>query len=59
MQELLFLSIPALSIAIIYCVWKRYFHNQVLRAWKQRQGIAEMLWTMANQVKTKTIRRSK
>ena len=59
MQELLFLGVPPLGIAAIYCVWKRYFQTRLRKAWKQRQGIAEMLWTMANQIKTKTIRRPK
>jgi hypothetical protein len=56
MRELLFLGMPPLAIAVIYCIWKRYFQARLLRAWKQRRGITEMLWAVANQVKTKTIR---
>lgn len=59
MRELLFYGVPILGIAVIYCIWKRYFQTRVRKALKLRQGITEMLWAMANQVKTKTIRRSK
>ncbi len=58
MREMLFYGVPPLGIAIIYCVWKRYFQTRLSRDRKQRQGITQMLWAMANQVKTKTIRRS-
>lgn len=59
MREQFFLIIPIVGIAVIYCVWRRYFRARVRQDRKLRSRVTNLLWAMATQVKTKTIRRPK
>lgn len=59
MFQLLFLSIPILGIAVIYCVWRRYFRARVRQERTLRARVTNLLWAMATQVKTQTVRRRK
>ena len=43
-------NLTALAIAALYYVWRDYHRNNCQRIKLQRERVAYMLWTAANQV---------
>ena len=49
-MQLLFTSLPTLTVSILYCAWNAYRGVRLLRERTLRERVAYMLWIIATEV---------
>ncbi|MBI1916765.1 MAG: hypothetical protein HYS12_18825 [Planctomycetes bacterium] len=49
-MQLLFTSLPTLTVSILYCAWNAYRSARLQRERKLRERVAYMLWVIATEV---------
>ena len=49
-MQLLFTSLPTLTVSILYCAWNAYHGARLLRQRTLRERVAYMLWIAANEL---------
>ena len=49
-MQLLFTSLPTLTVSLLYCAWNAYRGAWLLRERKLRERVAYLLWIIATEM---------